>query len=324
MRHSLLSKKLFAAGLTVATLTAAFVPKLSWACACGCGVFEIGTNSMFPSGQGGMFFLENDYMDQNKNWHGTSQANSSDNSDQQIRTNFFKAGAQYMVNRSWGVQLEVPYWSRYFRTTTTDSNGNTIITPYNHSSLGDIRLTGLYTGFSDDLSTGLIFGVKLPTGNWNDSGFDRDTQIGTGSTDLLLGFYHLGSLAMDGNLAWLGQINLDQPIFTQGGYQPGNEIDAALGIFYQGFNVNASSKIVPILEAIASVRGNDNGQLPTSSGGADEFQSGYQRLLAAPGLEADISRYRIFADVELPFYQNVNGDQLVSSIMYKLSLSVGF
>ena len=31
------------------------MPSVSWACACGCGVFDVGTASMFPSGQGGQF-----------------------------------------------------------------------------------------------------------------------------------------------------------------------------------------------------------------------------------------------------------------------------
>ena len=39
------------------------------------------------------------------------------------------------------------------------------------------------------MSTGLIFGVKLPTGDWKFAGFDRDTEIGSGSTDVLVGGY---------------------------------------------------------------------------------------------------------------------------------------
>ena len=48
---------------------------------------------------------------------------------------------------------------------------------------------GMYTGFSNDMSKGIIFGVQLPTGNYTAPGFDRDTQIGTGSTDLILGAF---------------------------------------------------------------------------------------------------------------------------------------
>ncbi len=43
------------------------------------------------------------------------------------------------------------------------------------------------------MSSGLSLGVKLPTGDWTYPNFDRDTSIGTGTTDLLLGGYHLGT-----------------------------------------------------------------------------------------------------------------------------------
>ena len=33
--------------------------------------------------------------------------------------------------------------------------------------LGDVRVWGHYTGFSPDMSTGFLFGLKLPTGSTN-------------------------------------------------------------------------------------------------------------------------------------------------------------
>jgi hypothetical protein len=62
------------------------------------------------------------------------------------------------------------------------------------NSIGDIRLQGMYTGLSEDMSTGFTLGLKLPTGDWHYPPLDRDTQIGTGSTDLLFGAYHLGTV----------------------------------------------------------------------------------------------------------------------------------
>ena len=58
---------------------------------------------------------------------------------------------------------------------------------HSDSSFDDIRLRGIYTGFSPGLTTNLTFGVKFPSGDYQDDYFDRDLQIGTGSTDLLLG-----------------------------------------------------------------------------------------------------------------------------------------
>ena len=42
----------------------------------------------------------------------------------------------------------------------------------------------------------------MPTGDWTYPNFDRDTSIGTGTTDLLLGGYHLGNISVDNNLTW--------------------------------------------------------------------------------------------------------------------------
>ncbi len=111
-------------------------PAAAFACACGCGVFDIGTASLFPSGSGGVAYLEYDYMNQNKNWSGTSSSASENNTDKQIRTQFYTAGVNYMFNHDWGVMVKVPYWNRDF---TTDVGGGDIQT-FNSKSVGDIRV----------------------------------------------------------------------------------------------------------------------------------------------------------------------------------------
>ena len=74
-------------------------PSVGWACACGCGVFDVGTSSMFPEGPGGMAFVEYDYQDQNRNWSGDSKAAAANNDDKEIRTHFVTAGLQYLFNQ---------------------------------------------------------------------------------------------------------------------------------------------------------------------------------------------------------------------------------
>src|SRR5271156_3327023 len=107
----------------------ALMPATSWACACGCGVFDVGTSSMLPTSPGGMAFLEYDFMNQDRNWSDTSRAPSANNDDKDIKTSFFTAGAQYMFNRAWGTEIEVPYWQRHF---TTDTTGMGDIQSFNH------------------------------------------------------------------------------------------------------------------------------------------------------------------------------------------------
>ena len=109
------------------------MPAVSQACACGCGVFDVGTGAMFPDGAGGQVYAEVDLMDQNRNWSGTSAAPAAANADQRIRTAFYTVGTQYMFNRSWGVSVDVPYWSRKFTTTDADS-GQTV--SFDHAAIG--------------------------------------------------------------------------------------------------------------------------------------------------------------------------------------------
>ena len=269
---------------------------------------------MMATGEGGTAYLEYDYMDQGRNWHGTSSAPLADNPDKRIQTDFYTAGAQYMFSRSWGVQMQVPYTHRDF--TTTDDSGS--IGTRRHENFGDIRLTGIYSGFSADMSSGLIFGVKLPNGDYKFKGFDRDTSIGTGSTNSLLGFYHQDRLTKDNVYTWFAQGMWDRPFMTQGGYRPGTEVDAALGVYHKGWTVAQGVKVTPLLQMIGSNRLKDSGQ------NANPDNSGYNRLLLSPGVEVSYGNAKSYGDVEVPVYQQVNGNQLTAPAQLKFIVSYSF
>ncbi|MDE3017365.1 MAG: hypothetical protein KGI29_10695, partial [Pseudomonadota bacterium] len=253
-----------------------------------------------------------DFMNQNKNWHGTSSAASADNSDKDIKTSFFTAGAQYMFSRAWGAEVEVPYWKRHFTTTDQDSGD---IVSFDHSAFGDVRVKGIYSGFSPDMSSGITFGFKLPTGDYTYHGFDRDTQIGSGSTDILLGAYHQGNLT--GMFNWFANGELDQPVLITAGYRPGSEVDAVTGVYYNGWSIG-NVKIVPIAQVIGSYRLSDRGQA------ANNANSGYERVLLSPGVEVDAVGFRVYGDVGFPVYQHVRGDQLTPPALFKLNISHSF
>jgi hypothetical protein len=306
--------------LSAAAFLLGMSPDQSLACACGCGVFAVGTSSMLPSGAGGTAYLEYDYQDQTINWHNTGRASAADNSDKDLRTNFFTAGLQYMFNRSWGVQLEIPYWDRKFTTDTNFGNSPPDLVTAHWSDLGDIRLQGIYTGFSEDLSTGLTFGVKLPTGSYqiDPAVVDRDSQIGSGSTDLLLGGFHRAALTSDNIWSWYAQALLDQPVLTQEGYRPGTELDAATGVTYNGW-VFGNLTVSPLAQIIGSERTRDSG--PNS---AQPVASGYQRILLSPGVEFDIDQFSAYTDFELPVWQRFRGDQLTAPWMMKFIVAYHF
>ena len=233
----------------------------------------------------------------------TSQAPAANNDDKEIETHFVTLGLQYMFNDKWGAQLELPYDYRHFK--TDDGSGN--IVSRNWSQLGDIRVEGIYTGFFADLSAGVTFGLKLPTGShtFDSDVVDRDTQIGTGSTDLLLGGFYRGNLDRNQKWDWFAQTKLDVPTLIQDEYRPGVELDAAAGIDYKGLSLGRV-KISPVAQLIFSERTGDSGAA------ADSDNTGYQRLMLSPGIEFNIHPLKIYADAEFPVYQNFTGNQLAA------------
>jgi hypothetical protein len=304
--------------LATLPLAVALFPANALACACGCGIFDIG--NLLPTVPGGAIFQEFDYMNQSKNWSGLSHAPAANNSDKDIRTDFYTTGFQYLFDSGFGVMAELPYWDRSF-TTDTDSG----IATFNHSALGDVRLTGSYSGFSSDNSTGISIGVKLPTGDYTYPNFDRDTEIGSGSTDLSFGAYHVGSLDALGEWRYFTQARYQGAASSTGGYRPGNELDAVAGVSYDaggmagmaGMSTN-SFDFAPTFQILASTRMHDSGPA------ANPANSGYSRLLLSPGIDVSLNNWMLHAEVDLPVYQNVVGNQLTAPVLFKTNLSYNF
>jgi hypothetical protein len=161
--------------------------------------------------------------------------------------------------------------------------------------------------------------LKLPTGSYSRFAevVDRDTQIGTGSTDLLLGGFYRGNLTQDEKWDWFGQVQLDVPTLTQAGYRPGTEVDAAGGIDYKGLTIGRV-RISPLAQIIVSERTSDRGS------NASPDNSGYQRVILSPGIEFHVHPVKIYADAEFPVFQHFTGNQLAAPVLFKVSLSFMF
>lgn len=280
---------------------------------------------MLPQQPGCMFFAELDYQDQNMNWSNGRPAPAANNGDKDIRTDFTTYGVQYIFNRDWGVQVELPYDWRHYQ-----AYGGGSAT---WSAFGDLRVEGIYTGFFPDMSAGVTFGLKLPTGDFTHddatatSLLDRDTELGTGSTDILLGgFYRHTLSSLAHGLYWFAQAQLDVPVLIQGGYRPGVELDTALGLYYEGISLG-KVKITPVAQAIPTERTSDTGSW--ASGGVNAppvgiSNSGYQRVLLSPGLEVDIHPVMVYADAEFDVVQFSRGNQLVAPVLFKVVISYTF
>jgi len=317
-------------------------PNAAWACACGCSVFDVGFNGLpQEDDHGGRIFYEFDRSNQTQNWIGHSKADASLNNDKNVNTYWHNIGLQYMFNREWGFFVKVPYVDRGF---TTLADDGVSLNTFNSRSIGDVEIMGMYTGFSKDMSTGLLFGLKLPTGTYTATGFDRDTQIGTGSTDLMLGAFHRGMITGDNAWQYFAQVMARIPFAYRSSidadtgnsviYKPGYQIDGTVGIVYNnGYHVLGFDKVAPLLQLIGSYRVRDGGDA------SDPLNSGFSRLMIAPGIEftkvVDEINHRVvkvYFDVEIPIYYYTNAavndsgseGQLIAPVMYKLVASYNF
>jgi hypothetical protein len=319
------------------------------ACACGCSVFDVG-GGLLPqeNDHGGRVFLEYWGSNQNTNWVGNSKADSTVNTDKKVVTTWVNVGFEYMFNRDWGVMARLPTVNRAF-TTETDIAFPGALGTFNTKDIGDLEVMGIYTGFFKDMSTGVMLGLKFPTGTYTAPGLDRDTQIGSGSTDLLLGGFHRGMLTGDNAWQYFAQAMWRQPFLYSdaadpqgffdgnGGlvqsYHPGYQVDGAVGILYNNwYNVLGFDKITPLAQTIISHRAVDTGTA------ADTLNSGFDRVMLSPGLEltkvvdeANNRVMKLYADVEFPVYYRTNAGnnagtegQLISPYLLKVVLSYNF
>ncbi len=312
-RHALRAAYGFACLLLAAL---ALTPSAALACACGCGVFDVGASTVFPNDgdHGVAVWTRFGSIDQTRNWSATRSAPVENNSDRKIRTQFYTVGAQYMIDNNWGVMAELPMAHRNFTSTNDDGNLTRSVT----TGIGDLMILGMYTGFSDDGSTGLLFGFSLPTGQFNANGFDRDTQIGTGATQAILGGYHLGGLNADNSLAYYVQARYQVAVAIQDHYHPGSEAFVVGGLTYNLGEWGPFSRIAPVVQAIYQHRESDQGA------NAYPGDTGFNRVLMGPGLDLRAGRFRLFTDVSFPVHQWVRGNQLVSSVLYKAQLGYLF
>lgn len=320
------------------------------ACACGCSVFDVGGLDL-PQEQdhGGKIFFEFWGQDQKQNYVGSSRAPAALNFDKNLNTQWYNVGLSYTFNRDWSIMIRVPSTVNRSLTTETDFLFPGQIQTFNSKSFGDLEVMGIYTGFSPDLSTGLIFGLKLPTATFSALGLDRDNQIGTGSTDLILGAFHRGLLSGDNAWQYFTQAVWRQPFAYQSAidpqgffdgngsvlqtYHPGMQIDGAAGIVYNNwYHVLGFDKITPLGQVIVSHKDSDSGT------GSDPLNSGFDRVMLSPGIEftkvldeANNKVLKTYFDIEIPIYYRANAannagteGQLVAPYLIKVVTSYNF
>ena len=164
-----------------------------------------------------------------------------------------------------------------------------------------------YQGFSEDAGIGLQFGLKLPTGRFKQDFaagpqagalLDRGLQLGTGTTDALLGVYKFGYLTE--SIGYFGQAMAQLALDARDHFRPGNSLNLNLGLRYLD-----AGRFTPQIQL------NLHGEQRESGAQADRPNSGAVLAYLSPGLGIRITRrLDAFAFVQFPVYQHVNGLQL--------------
>ena len=294
-----------------AAVLIAFAPQVSACSACGCTLNSDWASQGLAASGGWRFDLRDDYFDQDQLRSGTDAVQRSslsfpnDNEVQQYTVNRnVTASIDYSPNKDWGVNVTLPWFDRSH---ATIAEGDTEISTSHDSGIGDLRIVARYSGFDAQRQTGLLFGIKLPTGNTDDrfeTGpqqgeiVDRGLQLGTGTTDVIVGAYHFGAF----NQVWsyFGQVTAQQALNSNDGFKPGFGVNANAGIRY-----NMSETFVPQLQINARVEKREEGV------NADVENSGATLVYLSPGFTWNPARkFSVFAFLQAPMYQRVNGLQL--------------
>lgn len=320
--------------LTLATLVAT---SEAYACAaCGCTLSKDWETQGITSKPGFSADLSYDYLNQNQQRYSGSKAsgtliNQLLTNTQEIeaftKTQTLTASLNY-TGDSFGLSIQLPFVSRTHGTYgTTAPLGSTYLTS-SDNSIGDARIIGRYTGFSADKSSGIIVGVKMPTGNTGAyfadgvTPLDAGLQIGTGSTDLIFGGYTSGSVDKFG---WFAQATVQHAMSTDvallnNTYRPGDAYTLNTGLRYAEFG----AKVTPMLQLNIIKRAVDTGTgVPQDmlTGTPGIAISGGTLAYLAPGVSVRIGGgTSVYGFLQLPVYQSVNSLQLTPS--YTLTLGV--
>ncbi|WLT31923.1 TonB-dependent receptor [Geothrix sp. PMB-07] len=311
---------------TLSLLLAAAAAPSAQACgACGCTLNSDWASQGYAAKPGLRFDLRYDYFNQDQLRSGTKAVdrggfeipNEMELQEKTLNRNL-TATLDYSPSADWGLSLQVPVFNRYH---VTLAEGDTDPSFSKANGLGDVRVLGRYQGFSDDHSFGVQFGVKLPTGGTKQTfhagaqagePLDRGLQLGSGTTDLLLGCYAYGSLAPDWGV--FGQVLFQKPLAEKDGFRPGDGVNANFGVRYTGF-----AGITPHLQVNIRAEGREAGL------NADIDNSGATLAYLSPGLTFDLRPgFQVYAFAQVPIAQRVTGLQIEPRSSFSVGLHWAF
>jgi hypothetical protein len=330
------------ASLTLATLVSG---SNAFACAsCGCTLSTDWGSQGVSTKEGFSADLSETYINQNQLIYGNSKASDAQiqalyANGQEIETATMTQTTTVALNYNsdtWGIGVQIPYLHRTHGTNgATDpaaippgSDYGAGYTESTDSGLGDVKVIGRYSGFVDDKTAGLIAGVKLAAGNTNanflsGNALDSGLQLGTGSTDIILGAFTSGTVSTYG---WFVEGTVQHAIsglVTVAGqsYRPGDAYQLNSGIRYAGFG----STVSPMLQLNFIHREYDEGSAVPADVFTGSPASGGNLAYLSPGVSVRLGGgTSVYGFVQLPIYQNVGSLQLVPQYIASIGVHQNF
>jgi len=220
------------------------------------------------------------------------------------------ATVDWNLSPLWGLSVSIPYVDReHFH--IHNHHGEKIEDRWNFTELGDMRVLGRYVFTQSSnpefpCQAGFTFGLKLPTGKYdvvNDDGdpAERTLQPGTGTTDALLGAYWHSAKPLTG-WSYFTRAQVVLPMNSRDEYKPGRQLQLDAGVRY-----SASRDVGLMLQANYIAKARDSGA------NAEPEDSGQRLLYVSPGVSWNASpNAQLYAFVQIPLYQAVNGVQLTA------------
>lgn len=227
----------------------------------------------------------------------------------------------YNFTQEWGVSASLPYVSRDHEHMHNDeATGDREPESWHFNEIGDARINARYQihlHSEAPSSLGFSLGIKLPTGArdvTNDAGeqAERMLQPGSGTTDLLAGVFYNRAIA---NWGWVFvQGRFEAALDSKDQYRPGNRYFADLGWRYP-----VTTKLSVQAQLNAVYKSKDYGD------NAEPDESGGKYLFFTPGASYALTKsLQVYAFVQLPIYQYVNGVQLTSHWAFLSGASLRF
>lgn len=270
--------------------------------------------------------LHDEYIDQDKPRHGRDTVGVGeiprDHDEVETRNRNIVAAFDWSFAPDWGVGVTLPYVDRY-HLHIHDGPAGKVPESWSFRELGDVRVQAHHLAFSSTnaerpRSWGFNVGLKLPTGrhdvaNGEGEVAERTLQPGSGTTDALLGVYWHGAAPLEG-WSWFSRAQAVLPLDSRDEYKPGNQLQLDAGVRY-AWGQNAGF----MLQANYIAKGRDKGAQ------AEPDDSGARQLFVSPGLSYNVTRdAQVYAFVQLPVYQAMNGVQLTADWSALAGVSLRF